>query len=261
MSMRRLLAGLGLVIVAWATTANIALAQKIEADLTTHAIRVETDFSGEKVALFGAVAGGDEDGSNMRPDIIIVVRGPKRTINVRRKSRIAGIWINADGLTFEDVPGYYTTLTNRPISEIASFFTLGELGIGVSSVKSGLFIASAKESRIDSVDYIEAIVRILKRDKLYREADGGITFIGRHLFRAEFELPATVPIGDYEADVYLFRNEELISQYTTRLAVEKQGVEAWIYSLAHDQPFLYGILSVLAAMAAGLAASAIFRKK
>lgn len=236
-------------------------AQRVEADLTTHAISVETDFAGEKVALFGAVGSDPEQSSLSRPDIIIVVRGPKETINVRRKQRIAGIWINADGKTFEDVPGYYTTITNRPIDEIASFFTLGELGIGVSSVKAGMFLASAKEKRIGTVDFIEALVRILGKEKLYQENEVGITFIGRHLFRAEFELPANVPIGAYEADVYLFRDGELLSRTSAHLSIEKSGLEQWIYSLAHTQPFLYGVLSVLAAMAAGLAASAIFRKK
>ena len=240
--------------------ATTAVAQEIEADLTTHAINVETDFSGAKVALFGAVAGGgEEDGGT--PDVIIVVRGPQQTLNVRRKRRIAGIWINAEGASFDNVPGYYTVLTNRPIAEIASFNTLGELRIGVSSVKTGLLLAAAGEARKNAGDYIEAIVRILGRDKLYQEADGGITFIGKYLFRAEFELPANVPIGSYEADVYLFRNTQLISQYTTRLDIEKTGLEQWIYSLAHDQPLLYGILSVLLAIAAGLAASAIFRKR
>ena len=236
-------------------------AQRVEADLTTHAISVETDFAGEKVALFGAVGSDPRQGSLSRPDIIIVVRGPQETLSVRRKQRIAGIWVNADGKTFKDVPGYYTTITNRPIEEIASFFTLGELGIGVSSVKAGMFLASAKEKRIGSVDFIEALVRILGREQLYQENDVGITFIGRHLFRAEFELPANVPIGDYEADVFLFRDGNLLSRTTAHLNIKKSGLEQWIYSLAHRQPFLYGILSVLVAMAAGLAASAIFRKK
>lgn len=236
-------------------------AQQIEADLTTHAINVETDFSGAKVALFGAVGAIPEDDDGSPPDIIIVVRGPQGTLNVRRKRRIAGIWINADGASFDNVPGYYTVLTNRPIAEIASFNTLGELRIGVSSVKTGLLLAAAGEARKNAGDYIEAIVRILGRKKLYQETDGGITFIGKHLFRAEFELPANVPLGKYEADVYLFRNTQLVSQYTTGLAIEKSGLEQWIYSLAHDQPLLYGILSVILAIAAGMTASAIFRKR
>lgn len=246
----------------WLAVTSHVVAQQIEADLTTHAINVETGFSGAKVALFGAVSGyTEDDDASSPPDIIIVVRGPQGTLNVRRKRRIAGIWINADGASFDNVPGYYTVLTNRPIAEIASFNTLGELRIGVSSVKTGLLLASAGEARKNAGDYIEAIVRILGRKKLYQESDGGITFIGKHLFRAEFELPANVPLGRYEADVYLFRNTQLVSQYTTGLAIEKSGLEQWIYSLAHDQPLLYGILSVLLAIAAGMAASAIFRKR
>lgn len=236
-------------------------AQEIEADLTTHTIDVETDFAGAKVLLFGAIAGGNKDETGAPPDIVIVVRGPNQKLNVRRKRRVAGIWVNTEGAVFDKVPGYYTTLTNRPIAEIASFHTLGELGIGVSSVKTGLILSATGAANPSAGDYIEAIVRIQQRNKLYQETDGGITLIGKHLFRAEFELPANVPLGGYEADVYLFRSTQLIGQYTTGLTIEKSGVERWIYSLAHEQPLLYGVLSVLAAIAAGMAASAVFRKK
>ncbi|MEM8644754.1 MAG: TIGR02186 family protein [Pseudomonadota bacterium] len=89
---------------------------------------------------------------------------------------------------------------------------------------------------------------------------GAIDFTGQHLFRAEFELPANVPLGDYTADVYTFRGGELIGNYTTRLKIEKSGVEKFIYELAHQQPLIYGIISVILALAAGMGAAALFRK-
>src|SRR5437660_3375508 len=62
------------------------------ADLTSHLIAITTGFSGASVVLFGAIDG--------RGDVVVVVRGPDREMTVRRKSRIAGIWVNTRAVTF-----------------------------------------------------------------------------------------------------------------------------------------------------------------
>jgi len=239
----------------------VALAQQVEADLTTRTIAVKADFAGAKVLLFGSVVGGPGD-PETPPDIIIVVRGPDEPLSVHRKQRFAGIWVNSGGTTFSAVPGYYAIVTNRPVSDIASSYALQEHRIGFNSVKADLILsAGGFASSGLARDYVDAAVRLLGRKNLYQEHIGGISFVGKHLFRAEFELPANVPLGDFSADVFLFRDGEMVGTYRTPLRIEKSGIERVIYSLAHEQPLIYGILSVLAAIAAGLAASTIFRKK
>ena len=56
------------------------------ADMSDHLIAITTGFTGADVLLFGAV---DEDSS-----IVVTIRGPEQNILVRRKSRVAGVWIN-----------------------------------------------------------------------------------------------------------------------------------------------------------------------
>jgi hypothetical protein len=53
----------------------------------------------------------------------------------------------------------------------------------------------------------------------------------------------------------------LLSQSQGSLQVNKVGFERVVYALAFQQPFLYGLLSVLIAMTAGLVAWAVFRKE
>ncbi len=43
------------------------------------------------------------------------------------------------------------------------------------------------------------------------------------------------------------------------IGVRKVGLERWIYTLAHEQPLIYGLLSLAIAIAAGWSASAVFR--
>ena len=61
-------------------------------------------------------------------------------------------------------------------------------------------------------------------------------FIGRSLFRATVDLPVNVPIGRYTADVYLFRDGQVMSKNQSTLEVTKAGFERVIYLLAFNRP-------------------------
>jgi hypothetical protein len=43
------------------------------------------------------------------------------------------------------------------------------------------------------------------------------------------------------------------------MVVEKTGLERWMFNLSRNEPLLYGILSVMLALAAGWLAAAAFR--
>ena len=243
-----------------ASMAATAKAESLEADLATHHVAVKTDFAGVKVLLFGAVLDDKRIDLAGPRDIIVVVRGPDKRMLVRKKKQVAGIWINGDTVAFEDVPGYYAIVSNRPAGEIASSYVLHEHGIGLNALKADVILSAGGFSTENAKTYADAIVRIRSRDDLYQRIVGGVSFSGRHLFRAEFELPANVPLGDYTADVFIFRKGEVVTKSTTKLSIEKSGVEKIIYNLAHRYSFLYGVLAVLLACLAGMAAAAVFRK-
>ena len=241
--------------------AGSARADTVEADLATHHVAVKTDFAGVKVLLFGAVLDGNVKRLDGPRDIIIDLRGPKTRMLVRQKKQVAGIWVNGETVAFEDVPGYYAIISNRPASEIASSYVLREHGIGLNTLKANMLLSSGGFNVENSKEYADAIVRVRGSEELYQRIVGGVAITGRHLFRAEFELPANVPLGDYTADVFVFRAGEFVTKYSTSLRIEKRGVEKFIYELAHEQPFIYGVLAVLTAVMAGMGAAAIFRKR
>ena len=72
-----------------------ASSEGVEADLSTHHVAVKTDFAGVKVQLFGAIVNPGNINSLALLDMIIVVRGPKRQMRIRKKERVAGLWISA----------------------------------------------------------------------------------------------------------------------------------------------------------------------
>lgn len=252
-----ILAALALLILA----VDSSRAAQVEADLTTHSVAIRADFAGAKVILFGSVVVDERDEDREQPDVVIVVRGPLGTRMVQRKQRIGGLWINTDPIAFDNVPGYYAVITSRPIEEIAPPATLRQLGIGLKNVAAGLVLSKLGSTNPDIEDYADAVIRIMNNGGLYTTHSQGLNFVGEHLFRAEFVLPSNVPIGDYTTVIYLIRDGHVVGRSETPLTIQKQGIERLIYAMAHQQPFLYGVVAVIAAVAAGLLAAAAFRGK
>jgi uncharacterized protein (TIGR02186 family) len=107
---RRGLALTSLVVLALAGAGGPARGDGVVADLSSHLIAITTGFTGASVILFGATEG--------RGDIIAVVRGPEREVKVWRKGKVAGIWVNAESVTFSNVPSFYALATSRPLDEV-----------------------------------------------------------------------------------------------------------------------------------------------
>jgi uncharacterized protein (TIGR02186 family) len=80
------------------------------------------------------------------------------------------------------------------------------------------------------------------------------------LFRAVVRLPANAPIAQYHADTYLFRDGRLISSQRIPITISRVGVERRIHDLATNNSWIYGIVTVLLALASGWVAAVLFRR-
>src|SRR6478672_7727814 len=104
-----------------------ARADGVVADLSSHLIAITTGFTGASVVLFGATEG--------RGDIIAVVRGPEREVRVWRKGKVAGIWVNAESVTFANVPSFYALAASRPLEEVLAPGPAALYRIGTANLK------------------------------------------------------------------------------------------------------------------------------
>ncbi len=234
--------------------------ERIEADVSSRRIGIESDFAGIQVVVFGAVDHSQQRSAEENLyDIAIVIRGPDEPTVVRQKDRVAGLWINQAAKVFAGVPQYYAVLSTRPLGEIASAEILDRRRIGFDNLRFQL-ADGAQASTSEEEAFRRALIRIKQDQNLYQERDFAVAFISRSLFRATVSLPANVPVGVYDVEIFLFRNGELLDTHETELRIEKQGLERFIYNLAFQNSLLYGIAGVIIAIIAGLAASAAFRK-
>lgn len=224
-------------------------AQELVADLSRHLVPITTGFVGTNVLLFGATEG--------RGDVIIVVSGPSRREVVRRKGRVAGIWVNDAQLTFEDVPSFYGLAASKPIGKLLTTAALRRHGIGIENLnlKPGRQVGAG-----ELAGFRTGFLRNKIRDGLFTKRPGGVTFLGQRLFRSTMYFPANVPTGTYAVKVFLVRDRRVVSAQTTPLIIAKVGIGAEVYHFAHNSSVLYGIIAIVIALLAGLFAGVVFRK-
>lgn len=226
-----------------------ASSQSIVTDLSTREVAISTGFTGAELLLFGATEGFG--------DIVVTVEGPKRDEIIRRKERVAGIWVNGTSVTFENAPAYYRTAASKPLSEIAAPEVLEKLQIGSSRIDLSTRSSRGAETILE---FRDAFIRSKKRQALYSEDISDIKITRGRLFRSTIPFPVNVPIGTYEVTVHLFKDGRLVSSEKTPLTVQKVGLEAKIYDFAHDHAAWYGLIAIAIALVAGWLAGVIFRR-
>lgn len=225
-------------------------ANELVADLSDHLVAITTGFAGTEVLLFGAVEAPG--------DVVVTVRGPNVPVTMRRKSRVAGIWMNTASMTFERAPSFYAVNASNPIDGIATEAVRARHALGVDYLE--LRLPPAKASPNVAQEWRQALIRAKQRQNLYSREVGRVTFLGARLFRSQIFFPANVPTGSYQVDTYLLQDGRVVSAQTTPLIVSKVGVEAELYQFAHQQAATYGLVAIVIALLAGWGGYALFRK-
>jgi uncharacterized protein (TIGR02186 family) len=235
--------------------------EKVEADVSTRSVEVTTGFTGHEILIFGAIDNSQQPSADSGYyDVVVVVEGTPQPLVVRRKSNVAGVWVNTSSVTFASVPSYYAIASNRPIEEIAGPKVLERHAIGFAHIK----MTPAPGHRWSFSDaelaaFKAAAIRLKQGDGLFVvQARNGVTFTGRSLFRSTIKLPANVPVGPLVARTYLFHNGEVLSAHIARVTLERAGLERVLHNFAFRHSAIYGILAIVLAVSIGLGASAYF---
>ena len=192
-------------------------AEDLVSGISQDIIQITSNYTGTDIVVFGAIEGAlASQGRN----IVVVVRGPDEAMTVRRKGRVAGVWVNRDAARFEGLPTYYYLASTAPLPRIASREALERYGIGLETLHPSLV-----GSHHDPEPFRQAAIRWHRRAGLYAESPGSIDFLSETLFRTRVPVPAGVTRGQYNVEVYLFRDGEVVSAQSTPLFVDASGLE------------------------------------
>ena len=235
--------------------ATPAAAEEVVAGLSQTSISIDTSFAGSEILIFGAVKreGPIEE---VPLDVIVTVAGPSQPVTVRRKERVAGIWVNTDAVEVDLAPSFYAVATSGQIEEVLR--NVEDLRWNITVPRAIRSVGAPPEIQ-DAPAFTEALIRIRSDGEHYKLAEGAVTLTEQTLFSTSITLPADLVEGDYAVRIFLTREGQVIHGYTTSIFVQKVGLERWLYTLAHSQPLIYGLMSLALAAFAGWLASAVFR--
>ena len=235
-------------------------AENLVSGLSQDQIQITSNYTGSDLVVFGAIeqsADTDEDSEAGHRDVVVVVRGPSAKMDVRRKQRIVGIWINNREITLNGMPAYYYIASTRPLDKIAPAQTLGQYQIGLDYVKPE---SASTHNQAKVEQFRQAVVRERVRSRLFAEAPAGVEFLGYSLFRVHVPVPASAPRGQYTAEVYLFKDGVVMAAQSTPLFVDQTGLERRLFNFARNDAFAYGVATAIMAMFLGWLSSLIFRR-
>jgi len=222
----------------------------LDIDVSEPNLEITTGFTGDRLTLFGTATPGG--------DIVILVKGPKKNTTIRRKSNVMGLWLQGQSITFRDVWGYYNVASSKPIIDIAPEDVRKKHNMGLNSL---IFIPDDRQASSDISRFTEALIQNKQLQGLYALTPNAVEFLNDRLFKTTIDMPANVPLGDYEIQAFLFRSGKLVDQETHPFSIAQVGIAASIHNFANDRPFLYGISVILLALLSSFMAVLLLRRE
>ena len=230
-----------------------ASAESLISTLSDDDVEITSNFTGERIVVFGAVRGAPDGDPGY--EVAIVVQGPEQDIIARRKERILGIWANRTSREFQNVPSYYVMHLSPNFSGAGNLTKLREYRLGIPSLP---FVQSASDR--SSELFARAVIDIKTARGLYVERRSAVQFLAPNVFRTTFFLPSEIPTGEYRVSVYLFRGDTFLAGQTQSLNIEKRGFSERVARTADRRPLLYGLSCVALAGFTGWFAGVVFRR-
>jgi uncharacterized protein (TIGR02186 family) len=243
---------LGLALLAAPASAS----ETIVAGLSQSRVSITANFDGSEILIYGAVKRDAPEPEDAPMQVIVTVEGPSAPLTIRRKEWTAGIWINRSAVSVASAPSFYAVATSGALESVLSSTDDLRHRITLDQVIRDIGITAQADN---SDDFITALKRIRVADGSYRLDNGTVSLKEQTLFRADVQLPANLTEGAYRVRIFLTRNGKVIDTTQQRIFVHKDGLERFLFNMAKQQSFLYGLASLTMAVVAGWAASAGFR--
>lgn len=234
-----------------------ATAQSLVTALSTDRVPILSNFTGERIAVFGVI----QTAAGARPkdgwDVVVSVRGPRGAVTVRRKDQVGPMWLNLDARNYIAIPSFISILSNRPLELIAQAEVREDLRIGIDPL---IPPQTAVRAAANDPQFRAGLQRIRSQQGLFFQSPAHVRFISPGVFQAQIDLPGIAPLGNYDVEVAVFSGGALVAKNQLGFTVTKTAVEQWVAEAAHKNSLLYGIATAMLAVLVGWLASLIFRR-
>ncbi len=247
-----LLLGLSVLALPLAAAGTSPAASMAPLAVTPDVVRADVFFSGALLHVRGTIPEGHQ--------AAVVCSGAEGRLSLRRKGRVWGLfWMNTGEIAFDGVPSLYVLCTSAPVSQLAPADVLARLGAGLDALESrAVFEGPAADRRA----LFAELVRLKRSEGLYGVEEGAARLKpgaqGTLEVAADLYLPARTPQGEYRIRLLSFQGEAGSVRSETSVALRQTGFAAFTSRMAVERGLLYGIVSVVLAIAAGMLTGVVF---
>ena len=224
-------------------------------EISQHEIQVRQGFTGADLLLFGAILTPEGARAAGDYDIVVLLEGPARSIVVREKKQVAGIWINASSTEFRSAPSFYALASSRPIADLVDGKTAAIYEMGLK------WLQLSPVGVIDPVEqkrFSDGLVDLMRRQELYQESEHAVKISGQVLYQARIALPSSVQTGTYTAETFAVSKGRVVASAISRVTVRKEGFERLVADNAERNGFFYGLFAVVVSISMGWIAGRLF---
>jgi uncharacterized protein (TIGR02186 family) len=224
-------------------------------EISQHEIQVRQGFKGTELLLFGAILTPEGTRAGQDYDIVVVLKGPTRSIVLREKQRIAGVWVNAESAEFRSAPTFFAVASSRPIDKVVDDKTAAIYELGLPWLQLSPIGAYDPE---EQTRMSAGLVDLMQREGLYKQDFKGVSVSEQVLYQARIALPSSVQTGTYTAETFAINRGRVVASAISRVEVKKQGFERAVAQFAQHSGLLYGLIAVAISVAMGFMAGRLF---
>ena len=219
-------------------------------DLSENNIKIETDFNGKEIIVFGIL--------NNDQETFITIKGPEKKAVINKKDRILGFWFNTKKIIYDKVPSIFFTASSSELEDILPTSTI---------IKKELSFNYLLENKLSKRNFIsdsslknwkDNFIRIKKNKKLYKKYK--IQKIDNKLFQTRVFFPAKSLPGEYKINVYQIKDDIIVNMKEKTITLAKSGIGSKIYDFAHQNSAAYGFFAIIFAILSGFLAATMFRR-
>ena len=226
----------------------------VTAEVSPATVAVDSLYHGSRITVTGEAEAGD--------DIIIKFSSPPKKMHLRKKGKQGGVlWMNVGELEFDPVSDVYIVYATKDITAILSTDQQDTYALGYDAFKRRVEVSPAA-NEAEKEKWIDEFLKFKMKNNTYIVSAGDIEteITGeKETYKISVDWPYQAPPQAYTVTVYAVRNNIVQSHYETPLNVEKVGALNFISGMAFNKASMYGIVSILIAIAAGFLVSAIFK--
>ena len=219
-------------------------------DISENNIKIETNFIGKEVIIFGIL--------NDDQETIMTIKGPEKNALIQKKERILGFWFNTKKITYNQIPSIFFIASSNKIEDILPTSKI---------IKEELSFDYLLENKTSQRNFISDIsldtwksnfVRIKKNKNLFKEYE--IENIDNKLFQTRIFFPAKSIPGEYKVNVYQIKDNLILNKKEKVITLKKSGIGNQIYNFAHKNAAAYGLFAIIFAVLSGFLAATLFRR-